>query len=98
MNVLTRGFLYRFKDRAVNWFEAREYCWSLGSNLVEIDSSFENDAIVEELRKHTWGWERKQFWMGLTDRQKEGFWVVESTGKEPGFTNWAWRQPPQGHW
>ena len=95
---MTWRFTYRFKDKAVTWFEARNYCWGLGSNLVEIDSALENEALVDEMKKHTWGLQKKQFWMGLTDRRKEGFWVVESTKKEPGFTNWARRQPPQGHW
>ena len=78
---------HRFKDRAVSWFKAREYCQDLGGKLVEIDSPLENEAIMDEIKKHVWHKEKKQFWMGLTDRQREGFWVVESTGKEPRFVN-----------
>merc|ERR1711974_51507 len=90
---------YRFKDRPVRWAKAKEYCQDLGAKLVEIDSPQENEVIVDEIKKHSWSKEKKQFWMGLTDRRHEGFFVVESTGKEPRFTNWARRQPDnRGHW
>ena len=71
----------------MNWFKAREYCQDLGGKLVEIDSPLENEAIMDEIKKHVWHLEKKQFWIGLTDRRREGFWVVESTGKEPRFVN-----------
>ena len=65
----------------MRWSKAKEYCQDLGGKLVEIDSPQENEAIVDEIKKHSWSKEKKQFWMGLTDRRHEGFFVVESTGK-----------------
>ena len=100
--------------------------------LVEIDSPEENEAIVREIRSR--GFQKKQFWMGLTDRGvsdnvdfplkqnkqcsiyltfsgesvrlsqnitrgeilsapariQEGHRVLESSGKEPRFSNFAW--------
>ena len=64
----------------MRWSKAKEYCQDLGGKLVEIDSPQENEAIVDEIKKHSWSKEKKQFWMGLTDRRHEGFFVVESTG------------------
>ena len=84
---MAKGFPYRFKDRAVNWFEAREYCWGLGSSLVEINSSLENEAIMDEIKKHTWHWEKKQFWLGLTDRKRrDSGWLIQRE-KSPGLSN-----------
>ena len=58
---------YRFKDSPMRWVKAKEYCHRLGAKLVEIDSPEENEAIVDEIKKHSWSKEKKQFWMGLTD-------------------------------
>ena len=76
------SILSRFKDRPVRWSKAKEYCQDLGGKLVEIESAEENEAIVEEIKKHSWSKELKQFWMGLTDRRHEGFFVIESTGQQ----------------
>ena len=66
----------------MRWSKAKEYCLDLGAKLVEIESAEENEAIVEEIKKHSWSKELKQFWMGLTDRRHEGFFVIESTGQQ----------------
>ena len=66
----------------MRWSKAKEYCQDLGAKLVEIESAEENEAIVEEIKKHSWSKELKQFWMGLTDRRHEGFFVIESTGQQ----------------
>ena len=58
---------YRFKDRPMRWVKAKEYCHRLGAKLVEIDSPEENEAIVDEIKKHSWSKDNKQFWMGLTE-------------------------------
>ena len=49
------------------WAKAREFCQDLGAKLVEIDSFEENEAIVDEIKKHSWSKDNKQFWMGLTE-------------------------------
>ena len=53
-------------DEGVDWSAADKHCRELGGLLVEIDSSEENEAILGEIRKH--GKEKKQYWIGFTDR------------------------------
>ena len=33
------------------------------------------------------------FWMGLTDRETEGDWRIESTGEPPVYNNWGTDKP-----
>ena len=82
----------------MNWYRARSYCQGLGagSKLVEIDSAEENRAIIDEYNAREYPQQNKQFWLGLTDRRREGQWVLESTLKEPKFKNWAFSQPDDG--
>jgi len=89
---------YMFKDRPMNWYRARRYCKGLDAKLVEIDSSEENRAIIDAINARGYHRQKKQFWLGLTDRRREGQWVYESTLKEPRFKNWAFRQPDNGGW
>ena len=58
---------YRFEDHPMRWVKAKEFCHLLGAKLVEIDSPEENEAIVDEIKKHSWSKDKKQFWMGLTE-------------------------------
>ena len=88
----------RFIDRPMNWWTAKRFCQRLGAKLVEIDSAEENRAIINEINKRGFHRQRKQFWLGLTDRRREGQWVHESTLKKPRFRNWAFRQPDNGGW
>ena len=82
----------------MNWESAKEYCQDLGAKLVEIDSARENRAIINEIKRRGFAWQKKQFWLGLTDRRMEGQWVHESTRREPGFENWDIWQPDNGGW
>ena len=82
----------------MSWFKARKYCQDLGAKLVEIDSFEENQAILDEITDKGYNRQKKQFWLGLTDRRQESQWVFESTLEEPGFKNWAFLQPDDGGW
>ena len=82
----------------MNWYKARRYCKGMGAKLVEIDSAEENQAIIDEINARGFPRQKKQFWLGLTDRRREGQWVYESTRKEPKFKNWAFLQPDDGGW
>ena len=82
----------------MEWDRARKYCQDLGAQLVEIDSSEENKAIIKEIERRGFHAQKKQFWLGLTDRRTEGKWVYESLLAEPLFENWAFGQPDDGGW
>ena len=71
----------------MSWFEAMEHCKSRGAHLVEINSEEENAAIVDEILN---GGEEKSsfFWIGLTDKRKEGTWKLASNGSKAVFLNW----------
>ena len=61
--------IFRFIDEPMNWYAADQHCRRLGGLLVEIDTPEENEAIMEEMRKGGFPKKKKQFWMGLTDRE-----------------------------
>ena len=82
----------------MSWYGARKYCQDLGAKLVEIDSFEENQAILDEINEKGFHRQKKQFWLGLTDRRQEGKWVLESTLEEAAFKNWAALQPDDGGW
>ena len=70
----------------MSWSAAINYCKSRGANLVEIDSEDENAAIVAEINRR--GYKDKYFWIGLTDKNKEGTWKLASNGENATYLKW----------
>ena len=70
----------------MTWSAAINYCKSRGAMLVEIDSEDENAAIVAEINRR--GYKDKYFWIGLTDKNKEGTWKLASNGENATYLNW----------
>lgn len=60
--------IFRFIDIPMSWYNADYQCKRIGGRLVEIDTAEENEALMGEIRKRGFQNQRKQFWMGLTDR------------------------------
>ena len=83
----------RFDTTQRTYEEARQFCSSPDSKLVEIDSIEENTALMEEMEKLGYVEEKRNFWLGLTDKLSEGNFVLESTGEAPSFLNWANNEP-----
>ena len=79
--LLWLSFSHRFNDSPMNWYTANNFCKRMKAKLLEIDSSKENKKIWKEIKKRGFKWQKKQFWLGLTDRRREGQWVYESTGR-----------------
>ena len=73
--------------------EAKKFCeeeQEVPARLVEIDSAEENRAIIAEIKRRNFVSRNIEFWLGITDRDSEGRWVLESTGKSVVFTNWKY--------
>ena len=76
--------------------EAKKFCeeeQGVPARLVEIDSAEENNAIIAEIKRRDFVSRKINFWLGITDRQSEGHWVLESTGKSVVFTDWHSGEP-----
>ena len=77
----------------MTWFAANNSCRELGGKLVEIDSEEEERALVTEINRRGYTEANINFWMGFTDLDVEGDWLLESNGLKPDYTNWAEDQP-----
>ena len=83
---------------------AQKFCKAALSHLVEVNSREENEAIKAEIYKRGFNSREVEFWMGMTDRQSEGNWVLESTGESLPFSDWKSVEPNGGfgencaHW
>ena len=83
---------------------AQKFCKAALSHLVEVNSREENEAIKAEIYKRGFNSHEVEFWMGITDRQSEGNWVLESTGESLPFSDWKNVEPNGGfgencaHW
>ena len=64
--------------------------------LVEIDSDEENTALVEEINRRGYTDRNINFWIGLTDLEKEGDWRLASDYSKPSYLNWHKGEPNNG--
>ncbi|XP_053393692.1 perlucin-like protein [Mercenaria mercenaria] len=68
------------------FYHGKVFCNELGDELVEIETSAENEFIRQNLVSVT-------PWIGMTDIDQEGVWVWASTGIEAVFIDWHPSQP-----
>ncbi|KAL4630830.1 C-type lectin domain family 4 member E-like [Arapaima gigas] len=75
---------YFISSETISWAEGQEYCRQRGANLVIINSK-EEQEFISNLKNN--------YWIGLSDRDKEGTWkwVDGSTLTGEGF--WETEQP-----
>ncbi len=83
-----KGHLYKVFNDEMNWFEAKQYCESLGGHLATITSSKENE-VIQNLPELRGGY---NYWLGGTDLQKEDDWRW-ITGEKWKYTCWGGGQP-----
>ncbi len=82
--------LYSFEEHTYikcgseNWYGARDYCRSLDSYLVTVNSDTENTFLLGIINDCTW--------MGLNDQAQEGIWSWEN-GEQVNYYNWAHGEP-----
>jgi len=85
------GSCYRLSKTATKtWSEAKKICQSNGGNLFEPRSSFQSNAVFDEVRKIH---KVIGIWIGLTDTASEGNWRYASDGSKVVYTNWNSDEP-----
>ncbi|XP_031440196.1 perlucin-like protein isoform X2 [Clupea harengus] len=86
---------YLLSDELLQWEESRQKCISAGGDLVTIDSEEEQSFLVNHIDRTTL--KEIPFWIGLTDRQKEGQWLwLDGKSLQDNLTFWDKDQPDNG--
>lgn len=80
-------YYYISKNSKRNWHEALATCKKFGSNLINIESKKEYDAVIRQLESPS------DYWIALNDIDKEGHFVSITTGKEAPYLNWDKGEP-----
>jgi hypothetical protein len=86
-SVIAHGSKYEFYDYNVTWLQAKAICEKKGGHLATVTSESENKSIINFAKKFT-----DYYWLGATDRQKEGTWKWV-TGEKFDYSNWGEGQP-----
>ena len=82
------GSCYLFiEDIKENWTQAINHCSSHRSHLATIESSAENNFIVEQTQKIV-KCDYPGFWLGASDREVDGVWTWHTSGEPVSYTNW----------
>ena len=83
----------RFHETKMTQGEARKVCEGDQAHLVEINTQEENEAIKAEIDRRGFKARKIEIWLGITDRQSEGDWVLESNGERIPFSDWDKSEP-----
>lgn len=80
---------YYIYNEMCSWEEAKTKCEEKNGHLLTITSS-EEQAIIEDLLKM---YEKKEFWIGITDLADKGNWSMWITNEPVTFSNWGFGVP-----
>jgi len=78
---------YYITSLNMNWMDAHNYCNSLRSSLISIDSAEEQAAIDDSIIIGV------KYWIGAYDAGHEGTWYFDNGGYPMNYTNWLPGQP-----
>ncbi|KAI8043610.1 hypothetical protein M5D96_004943 [Drosophila gunungcola] len=71
----------------VPWTTAKIACELVNCRLATFDNNEQFEAIQRKLRKGV------AYWIGINDRDKEGEFISDATGKAPTFVRWSEGEP-----
>ncbi|XP_033102553.1 alpha-N-acetylgalactosamine-specific lectin-like [Anneissia japonica] len=99
-----QGSCYRVFGKKLSWSAAEESCKQLFNkkvvgHLVSIRNADENRFVSQLWDSSTGGStdsSNRAYWIGLSDRAKEGSFVWTDNKKEGSYTNWK-RSEPNNH-
>ncbi|XP_053692514.1 perlucin-like protein [Sabethes cyaneus] len=74
-----------------NWFQATEYCNSIGMRLAVITNAQDNTVVVELAKADSKY--KPAVWIGGSDLGREGEFYWQPTGAKFSYTNWNATQP-----
>lgn len=82
------GHYFELYDYPTSWYDAKNFCESLGGHLVTITSAQENEAVLQLAKKGT----KSRYYIGGTDEKTEGTfeWI---TGEPFTYRNFAGGEP-----
>ncbi|KAM9842241.1 uncharacterized protein ACBR49_013689 [Aulostomus maculatus] len=85
----SKCFYFSFSDQHLSWQNAREYCMLQGGDLVVVDTSEKQNAMVDHLKGDPESVRSMAgYWMGLRDHHEEGTWRwLDGTVLVEGFWN-----------
>jgi len=84
------GNCYLLGTEEMNYNDAQKFCTDNGGILAEPRSSKETRAINNKIERHGNG---ENYWIGLTDTEKEKTFVWGSDQAEVTYSNWYGREP-----
>lgn len=83
------GHKYQLIDKSMSWNEAKEYCEKNGGYLATITSESEQKVIENLLLQG----KKASYWLGATDKEKDGKWEWVTGENFSLYSNWALNQP-----
>lgn len=91
----TLCWTYHYSDKTMNWNEARRFCQENFTDLVVIQSQYENDYLVKMLPQKN---SSPYYWIGITKKHKNETWTwVGNNSTWVGNDSWAEKEPNNNH-
>ena len=89
---VTFFLIFRVSKKAITWNSALTTCKAIGGKLYEPSNLQENDLTADHASAFMQSW----CWIGITDSETEGKWLLESSKTTIPFENWYPGQPNGG--
>ncbi|CAH1781368.1 unnamed protein product [Owenia fusiformis] len=82
------GFCYKFSESSLQWDEARAFCKAQKADLASVRDMAEYNWLKGQVTKDP---RKNEYWLGMTDKEKEGTWKwVDGTKWSTAVATAAW--------